>query len=96
MFELLFTLLLIGLLLLIISGSLRRWLLSLLLTRIQRRMAEQMRQSQGAGRPSGAQGARASQPPGPRGKLDMDEIEAKRFAQGSSDDYVDFEELPKQ
>lgn len=92
-------LLLIALLAIALSRSLRQWLLMLIIQRIQRRMVEQMRQSQHGqrarqGDPNASSGSdRRSTPPG--SKLDMQDIEAKRFEQASGDEYVDFEELPR-
>lgn len=92
--ELLFWIFLICVLVFFFVPSVRLWLLSRLVARLQRKMQsqfeEQMRRSQGA------QSARREQRQGssPREKLDIDSIEAKRFDKENSNDYVDFEELP--
>ncbi len=94
------TIIFVALLLLLFSSSLRRWLLTLAVGQLQRRMAEQMRRAAEQARAqqtgqSSDRGARAGEQTTPHreGKLDMNEIEAKRFERPSSDEYVDFEEV---
>lgn len=94
------TIIFVILLLLLLSSSLRRWLLALAVGQLQKRMTEQMRRTaqearaQQAGR-SDRGSSQEQQPSPPRrdGKLDMSEIEAKRFERSSSDEYIDFEEV---
>lgn len=93
--ELILTLLFVGILIFVLSGTFRRWLLMLVLQRVQRRMQEQMRQQGMGGQSRSSQPDDRASDASRRSKLDMDEIEAKRFARTDSDDYVDFEELPK-
>ena len=75
------------------------WLLVRLLQRVQRRMSEATGQQQyydprgGSQAPDPDREAPASTEE--RQKQQLDNIEARKFDRSSSDDYVDFEELPK-
>ena len=75
------------------------WLLVRLLQRVQRRMSEATGQRQyydprgGRQAPDCDREAPASTEE--RQKQQLDNIEARKFDRSSSDDYVDFEELPK-
>lgn len=106
MFDLILLLLLGAILLFFFSSSVRAWVLSWFLQRIQRRMQQQMEEQmraqsshRGAGQ-QGSGGEHGYQSAGDShshtsGKLDMGDIEAKKFDTPRSEDYVDFEELPK-
>lgn len=98
--DVILTIIFIVLLLLLLSSSLRRWLLTLALGQLQKRMTEQMRRAsqeaqaqQARSSESGSSRERQQSTPRREGKLDMSEIEAKRFERPSSDEYVDFEEV---
>lgn len=91
-------LILVFLILLFLSGGLRRWLQMFIISRVQKRVMEQMRQAAEQQRQRTQQQQQSRDHQGqerPRGKMDMDAIEARRFDRGNSDDYVDFEEIPK-
>lgn len=85
------TLLLVGILLYLLMPVLRNWFLKWIAGRIQQRLHEQMRQGASSNRRTSSQEPASHK----KEKMDMDEIEAKRFDKENSDDYVDFEELPK-
>ena len=75
------------------------WLLVRLLQRVQRRMSEATGQQQYYD-PRGGRQATDSDREAPasteeRQNQQLDNIEARKFDRSSSDDYVDFEELPK-
>lgn len=106
MFDLILLLVLGAILLFVFSSSVRAWALSWFLQRIQRQMQRQMEEqmrAQGGPRGSRGQGTSGQQGrqsaeehrPHASGKLDMGDIEAKKFDTPRSEDYVDFEELPK-
>ncbi|EKY00372.1 hypothetical protein HMPREF9134_01706 [Porphyromonas catoniae F0037] len=74
------------------------WLLGHILRRVQERMGgdgagdysrQQRTSSRGSGRGSSA-GSASQQ------KQELDDIEARKFERAASDEYVDFEELPKE
>lgn len=89
--EFIGTLLLIGLLLYLLMPLLRQILMRWILGRVQRTVQDHMQQQQ----KRSTTNARSSTSNSKRDKMEMDEIEAKRFERENSDDYVDFEELPK-
>lgn len=78
------------------------WLVVKLLQRVQRRMTEAAGQQQAnrnrnyrsTDNPSDA-GSTSEPSALGRQKQELDDIEARKFARSSSDDYVDFEELPR-
>ena len=99
-----FLILLVICLIYLFRVPLQAWLAMQLVRRVQRRMEETMGAQQ---RPQGgqrsyrreegfAEGAQESQDErGSRSqKEQLDAIEARKFARSSSDEYVDFEELP--
>lgn len=99
-----FLILLVICLIYLFRAPLQAWLAMQLVRRVQRRMEETMGAQQ---RPQGGQrsyrreegfgeGARESQDErGSRSqKEQLDAIEARKFTRSSSDEYVDFEELP--
>lgn len=97
MFDFFLLLLFTAILLFFFSSSLRAWLLSWFLRRLQRRMQNQMEeqmraQGSNTGKHQQTQETRHSSG---AGKLDMGDIEAKKFDTPRSEDYVEFEELPK-
>jgi hypothetical protein len=74
------------------------WLLSHILRRVQERMGgdgagdysrQQRTSSRGSRRGSSASSANQQ-------KQELDDIEARKFERAASDEYVDFEELPKE
>ena len=74
------------------------WLLSHILRRVQERMGgdgagdyarQQRTSSRGSGRGSNTSSANQQ-------KQELDDIEARKFERAASDEYVDFEELPKE
>lgn len=74
------------------------WLLSHILRRVQERMGgdgagdysrQQRTSSRGSSRGSSAGSANQQ-------KQELDDIEARKFERAASDEYVDFEELPKE
>ena len=75
------------------------WLLVRLLQRVQRRMSEATGQQQyydpRGGRQAPDSDCEAPASTEERQKQQLDNIEARKFDRSSSDDYVDFEELPK-
>lgn len=80
-------------------ARIQAWLAMKLIQRVQRRVmdaaAEQQRYRQ-QGQPGQTRGEEAGASGPQRGqKQQLDEIEARKFARPSQDDYVDFEELPK-
>ncbi|MDO4692212.1 MAG: DUF4834 family protein [Porphyromonadaceae bacterium] len=85
------TLLLIAILLYLLMPVLRNWFIRWVIGRIQQRAQDHMRQGASSSRHAASQDASSQK----KEKMDMDEIEAKRFDKENSDDYVDFEELPK-
>lgn len=105
MFDILLYLLLIFILLLFLSSSFRAWIVARLLSSIQKRLFNKMMQEQAKrnaytqkeqnrkdkyGAQNSDRETRAYQ-----GKMDMDDIATKKFEKSQSEDYVDFEELPK-
>lgn len=99
-----FLILLVICLIYLFRAPLQAWLAMQLVRRVQRRMEETMGAQQ---RPQGGQrsyrreegfseGAQESQDErGSRSqKEQLDAIEARKFTRSSSDEYVDFEELP--
>lgn len=104
MFELLMYALLVGVLLFIFSSRVRAWVLARIIESLQRRMFRQMEeQAKAQYKRAGARSERTHQsertyqeePQAHSGKLDMDDIATKKFDKPQSEDYVDFEELPK-
>lgn len=98
MFDLLLTLFLGFILLFLLSSGFRQWLLVLFLRGVQRRIEEEAKRR----RASWTRDAQGPHSTGedetrkePQGKLDMDDIVAKKFDRPKREDYVDFEELPK-
>lgn len=98
--------LLVAILLLVFSPSLRARIFVYFLAWLQRRLLRQMQSRQEQGRRStnaqsydrteanrGRKNTQAAS--SQRGKLDIQDIAAKKFTKAQSDDYVDFEELPK-
>lgn len=75
--------------------SVRIWLFRHISARLQRKIQglfeEQIRRASGSQSSSNRHSSNSS----PREKLDIDSIEAKRFDKENSDDYVEFEELPR-
>ena len=74
------------------------WLLSHILRRVQERMGgdgagdysrQQRTSSRGSSRGSNTSSANQQ-------KQELDDIEARKFERATSDEYVDFEELPKE
>ena len=74
------------------------WLLSHILRRVQERMGgdgagdysrQQRTSSRGRSRDSNTSSANQQ-------KQELDDIEARKFERAASDEYVDFEELPKE
>jgi hypothetical protein len=74
------------------------WLLSHILRRVQERMGgdgagdysrQQRTSSRGSSRDSNTSSANQQ-------KQELDDIEARKFERAASDEYVDFEELPKE
>ena len=99
-----FLILLVICLIYLFRAPLQAWLAMQLVRRVQRRMEETMGAQQ---RPQGGQRSYrreegfsegAQEPQDERGsrsqKEQLDAIEARKFARSSSDEYVDFEELP--
>ncbi|WP_455108014.1 DUF4834 family protein [Porphyromonas sp.] len=78
------------------------WLVVKLLQRVQRRMTEAAGQQQAnrnrnyrsTDNPSDT-GSTSEPSASGRQKQELDDIEVRKFARSSSDDYVDFEELPR-
>lgn len=82
---------LIGVLLYLYWPTIQAWLAVKLLQRLQRRMTEA----------AGGEAYRTERREGTaessdsRQKQELDDIEARKFTRPSSDEYVDFEELPR-
>lgn len=94
MLELIFMLLLGAFLLFIFSRTVRLWVLSQFLGYVQRRVQE--RYTEGARAEGAEREQRQRQSSGQRReKMDIRDIEAKRFEKGDESEYTDFEELPK-
>lgn len=99
--DLIFLVLFVAILLFLFSPTLRAWLLSRLLLWIQRRVLKQMQGQGGRSKQQhyyrGTEGQDEEVTPKAKqqGKLGMDDIVAKKFGKPQSEDYVDFEELPK-
>lgn len=102
--ELILWAIFIAILLLIFSPTLRAWLLARILMSLQRRIFRDMERRQGfsaGGQERGRSGGSEEASRGgtshrsPTDKLDMDDIATKKFDKPQSEDYVDFEELPK-
>lgn len=101
--ELILTIILVLFALFILSSSFRAWILSLVLRRLQRKLAEQMQRQAGGYQAQGASGqhqqasegqAEARQGrPSPHGKVSLEEIEARKFDKTNESEYVDFEEV---
>ena len=97
-------LLLIYIIYYLFRAPIQAWLAMQLVRRVQRRMGEAMGAQQRTQRPQGgyrreegfAEGGQ--EPQDERSshsqKEQLDAIEARKFARSSSDEYVDFEELP--
>ena len=74
------------------------WLLSHILRRVQERMGgdgagsySQQQRTSNRGSSRGSNTSSANQQ-----KQELDDIEARKFERAASDEYVDFEELPKE
>jgi len=92
---------LIGVLLYLYWPTIQAWLAVKLLQRLQRRMTEAAGGEAYRNRVYGAPGASSERREGTaessdsRQKQELDDIEARKFTRPSSDEYVDFEELPR-
>ena len=92
---------LIGVLLYLYWPTIQAWLAVKLLQRLQRRMTEAAGGEAYRNRGYGALGASSERREGTaessdsRQKQELDDIEARKFTRPSSDEYVDFEELPR-
>lgn len=92
---------LIGVLLYLYWPTIQAWLAVKLLQRLQRRMTEAAGGEAYRNRGYGASGASSERREGTaessdsRQKQELDDIEARKFTRPSSDEYVDFEELPR-
>ena len=92
---------LIGVLLYLYWPTIQAWLAVKLLQRLQRRMTEAAGGEAYRNRDYGAPGASSERREGTtegsdsRQKQELDDIEARKFTRPSSDEYVDFEELPR-
>ena len=92
---------LIGVLLYLYWPTIQAWLAVKLLQRLQRRMTEAASGEAYRNRGYGAPGASSGRHEGTaessdsRQKQELDDIEARKFTRPSSDEYVDFEELPR-
>lgn len=91
---------LIGVLLYLYWPTIQAWLAVKLIQRLQRRMTEAAGGEAYRNRGYGAPGASAGHREGTEGsdgrqKQELDDIEARKFTRPSSDEYVDFEELPR-
>lgn len=110
MIDFILWLLLVGLLLFLFSGTVRTWVLLRILKSIQRRMTQHGGQSyrsyswrSGASTSQTSSSyeekhdstSKGSDSQGHRGKLDIGDIVAKKFDKSPSQEYIDFEELPK-
>ena len=92
---------LIGVLLYLYWPAIQAWLAVKLIQRLQRRMTEaaggEAYRNRGYGAPGAASGHRegTAESSDSRQKQELDDIEARKFTRPSSDEYVDFEELPR-
>ena len=91
-----FLILLVICLIYLFRAPLQAWLAMQLVRRVQRRMEETMGAQQ---RPQGGQRSYRREEGFAEGVQEpqdeqLDAIEARKFARSSSDEYVDFEELP--
>lgn len=92
---------LIGVLLYLYWPAIQAWLAVKLIQRLQRRMTEaaggEAYRNRGYGAPGTSSGRREGTAEGSdsRQKQELDDIEARKFTRPSSDEYVDFEELPR-
>ena len=92
---------LIGVLLYLYWPTIQAWLAVKLLQRLQRRMTEaaggEAYRNRGCGAPGASSERREStaESSESRQKQELDDIEARKFTRPSSDEYVDFEELPR-
>ena len=93
---------LIGVLLYFYWPTIQAWLAVKLLQRLQRRMTEAAGgeaayRNRGYGAPGASSGRRegTAESSESRQKQELDDIEARKFTRPSSDEYVDFEELPR-
>lgn len=92
---------LIGVLLYLYWPTIQAWLAVKLLQRLQRRMTEaaggETYRNRGYGAPGASSERRegTTESSGSRQKQELDDIEARKFTRPSSDEYVDFEELPR-
>lgn len=94
MLEFIFLLLFGAVLLFIFSRTVCLWVLSQFLGYIHRRVQE--RYTEGASAQGADRGQRQAQSSGQRReKMDIRDIEAKRFEKSDESEYTDFEELPK-
>lgn len=94
MLEFIFMLLLGAFLLFTLSRTVRLWVLSQFLGYVQRRVQERYTEgssTQGAGRGQRQEPSSAQR----REKMDIMDIEAKRFQKSDESEYTNFEELPK-
>ena len=92
---------LIGVLLYLYWPAIQAWLAVKLIQRLQRRMTEaadgEAYRNRGYGAPGASSGRRegTAESSDSRQKQELDDIEARKFSRPSSDEYVDFEELPR-
>ena len=92
---------LIGVLLYLYWPTIQAWLAVKLLQRLQRRMTEaaggEAYRNRGYGTPGASSERRegTAESSDSRQKQDLEDIEARKFTRPSSDEYVDFEELPR-
>lgn len=92
---------LIGVLLYLYWPTIQAWLAVKLLQRLQRRMTEaaggEAYRNRGYGAPWASSERRegTAESSDSRQKQELDDIEARKFTRPSSDEYVDFEELPR-
>ncbi len=92
---------LIGVLLYLYWPTIQAWLAMKLLQRLQRRMTEaaggEAYRNRGYGAPGTSSGHRegTAESSDSRQKQELDDIEVRKFTRPSSDEYVDFEELPR-
>ena len=95
-------LLLIYIIYYLFRAPIQAWLAMQLVRRVQRRMGAQQRtqRPQGGYRREEGFAEGGQEPQDERSsrsqKEQLDAIEARKFARSSSDEYVDFEELPKE
>lgn len=108
MFDFLLLLLLAAILLFFFSASVRAWMLSIFLRRVQKYMHEHIQEQMSSARRNYASSTQQKeyneekrqqeprkQSATVQGKLDMDDITAKKFDNPKAEDYVEFEELPE-